>query len=132
MHEHISHPMALNGAGFNVSRPSFHHNSEMCPAPVRHHAYNPMYHQQQQMLPRPSFAPRRPAFQPRPMMPIIQPHVNPHFVAQLHPPRFPELVSPMHAGIPTMEKDEDMPVLPEKISTFEPTPPSRLSPRSAK
>lgn len=144
-HQEINHgrpmhdypPRLMNGGeqmGYRAPRPGFsHHSSDMHPGPnLRQPVYNSMYHQD--MLPRPTFGLRRPPFQQRPqMMPHIQPHVNPHFVAQNQAPRFPSVLPdlpPMHVPM-SMETDEDMPILPDMKGAFEPTPPSRLSPRSA-
>lgn len=120
----------MNGMGnFNGHHPNFPNQvQEMYPSPGRQPMYNPMYHQQPMHQHQP-FPPRRSPFMGRPMMPVITPHVNPHFVPQ-HPPMF---IPSGHDNVPFVHEilpDEGMPVMPEN-GVFVPTPPSRLSPRSA-
>lgn len=131
IHEH--HPLSLpvNGMAplnFTSQRPGFINQI----LPARQPIYNPGYHHPS-MMPRPPFVQHPPHFPARhPMMPVIQPHLNPNFIAQNpHPARFIPVGSELsHSGL--MERDDDMPLLPEKNGVpFEPTPPSRLSPRSA-
>lgn len=133
LHDHYhtqSHPQPMNGMGnFNGHHPNFPNQvQEMYPS--HQPMYNPMYHQQQPpMHPHQPFPPRRPPFVVRPMMPVVPPHVNPHFVPQ-HTPMFgpsgPEIMPHVHNHLPEV----DMPMMPEN-GVFVPTPPSRLSPRSA-
>lgn len=120
LHDYPPHQMSMNGMGaigFNGQRMGYSHSApEMSPAPMRPHMYNQMY--SQDMMPRTTFAPRQPPFQT---------HVNPHFIphqGQRFIPPGPEL-SPM-----TMEREEGMPMMTGNVP-FQPTPPSRLSPRSA-
>lgn len=99
-------------------------------SPARQPIYNPGYHQP--MMPRPPFVQHPQAFPPHhPMMPVIQPHLNPNFITQNpRPPRFIPAGSAPASQL--LEREDAMPLLPEKIGgAFEPTPPSRLSPRSA-
>lgn len=99
------------------------------PPPVRQPMFNPMFHQQS--LPRPSFESRRPLFQGRPpLMPSVQPHLNPHFMPQNN--SHPMIVPGPEIPVPHLQlaMSPAMPVLPEN-GVFIPTPPSRLSPRSA-
>lgn len=129
LHDHFhaqSHPQPMNGIGnFNGHHPNFPNQvHEMYP---NHQTmYNPMY---QPMHPHQPFPPRRPPFVGRPMMPVVPPHVNPHFVPQ-HTPMFgptgQEIMPHVHGHLP----EEGMPVMPDN-GVFVPTPPSRLSPRSA-
>jgi hypothetical protein len=105
----------MNGAPHFVGmRPEYNRNhfSPMDPHPRMMHSMGPS-----------SFVPQGQQFMPGrpPMMPLVQPHVNPNFVQ--HP------VIPIHRNFP-IPMEEDMPMLPMQ-GTFEPTPPSRLSPRSA-
>lgn len=131
MHDpyHTPNRLPLNG-GYNGLRPPFP-NPDRFQGPVHQQMFNPMFHQ----LPRPSFAPGRPPFQGRPpMIPPIQPHVNPHFMNQhnqLPPSMFGPGPGPAPMlGMVPMSPADDMPVLPDN-GVFVPTPPSRLSPRSA-
>lgn len=129
MHDNSPHNIPVNGISpinFAGHRPGFVNQT-----PTRQPIYNPGYHNPP-MLPRPQFVHHPQPFPPRhPIMPVVQPHLNPNFIAHNpHPGRFipagPEL--PMHTGL----LDEAMPLLPEQNAlTFQPTPPSRLSPRSA-
>ncbi|CRK91280.1 CLUMA_CG004959, isoform A [Clunio marinus] len=117
---HINEKGHMNYDGQHAANFSF--------APVNPNVYNNAYHPP--IIARPSFRPR--GFTPQPM-PIVQPHLNPNFI--VHHPIIPQPATfvpttpDMHAIMPI---DEDMPLLPDKMkSPFEPTPPSRLSPRSA-
>ena len=114
----------LNYAG---QRPAFINQ------PLYNPGLDPGYHHQP-MMPRPPFVQHPQAFPSRhPMMPVIQPHLNPNFITQKpHTARFIPAGSeilPVPSGL--VEREDGMPLLPEKTGTFEPTPPSRLSPRSA-
>lgn len=116
-HQQPMDPMGFNGRRFMPDV------MEMRPRHMTNQAY----------LPRPTFHQQRPAFRPRPpMMPIVQPHLNRHFIPQHHPQQLPftPIISDM-SPIHPISMEDDMPMLPDIQSTFEPTPPSRLSPRSA-
>lgn len=122
-----NHPMRFNGMNFAPNRPNFHH--EPYPAPVRSQPFfNPLY--QQQLCPRQSFMPHRQPFLTHPL-----PHLNPNFVPLAHDPQHfvpvvAEIPGPM-IGRP-VDTNEEIAMIQEKNSSaFEPTPPSRLSPRSA-
>jgi hypothetical protein len=122
MHVNPPHyPLPANGVGQMGYGPVY---QDMNPHPVRYRGFNQNYRQQ-----RPTFAPRPfPAQVPlmnMPGVPIVQPHLNPHFIPQTNP-RFE--LSPMHTELPI---EEGMPTMPVEI-VYEPTPQSRLSPRSAK
>lgn len=123
MHEH---QMPINGMSMNypAQRPGFLNQV----TPPRQPIFNPGYHQP--MIPQPPFIQHPQAFPPRhPMMPVIQPHLNPNFIApNPHVSRF----IPVAPELGLLELKESMP-LPHDLNgtTFEPTPPSRLSPRSA-
>lgn len=106
----LNHLPHLNGGS---------HYSGMRPDFQRNH-FSPM-DQHQRMMASP-FVPHVPPFlSGHPSM--IQPHLNPNFVAQPGAPIHREYSMPL---------EEDMPALPlQESSSFEPTPPPRLSPRSA-
>lgn len=131
IHGYPRHPLPING----IEQMNFtgrYMQDTMRPRHMNNQLFRP------EMLPRPTFHPRqRPAFQQQrqPMMPIVQPHLNRHFIPQHHPQQLPFVpvvsdMSPLHT-MPMEQHDEEMPLLPDITSAFEPTPPSRLSPRSA-
>ena len=134
LHDSFNSPNShhLNGFAYKGPRPNFPIKApDMYPGAV----HQPMYRPYHQPMPQPSFAPRRPPF-PRPLMMPVQPHVNPHFVAPHNPQHSSMFIPPgqelphMHVMGPT-DSEEDMPILPEVNGVFVPTPPARLSPRSA-
>lgn len=124
-------PPYMTGNG--ISPMGYGPNQRPYPSPLRQPMYNPMY---QQPMHRPAFIPHRPPFVSRPMMPAIQPHLNPNFISHHQsPPAFipGHDMPPMHVPSIPMDVDGDMPSMPERNgNSFEPTPPLRLSPRSAR
>lgn len=121
---HHSYMNAVAPMNYGIPRPSFPNQSpEMFHQPLFNHG-TPMY--QPRMHPRANFIPRRPSFLPQ--RPPVQPHVNPNFIPQNGPMQF----IPEHDGMSHMAPG----MIPDNIAMpvdieFVPTPPTRLSPRSA-
>lgn len=122
--------MQFNRLTFPQNRPGFRNEpylAPVCPQPF----FNPVH---RQLHPRPSFGAHPQPFVSQPM-----PHFNPNFISTTHDHQIPqrfvptasEMSGPLMAGR-SVDKNEDISTAPAMNGiTFEPTPPSRLSPRSA-
>lgn len=132
----LDHPLlalpanGLTQMSYGGQRPNFLTQ----PTPVLQQMYNQDINHQAMHL----FMPYRPTFHSQPpIMPTIQPHLNPSFINtpqphHIHQTRAVTDSSLMHVSL-SIEQDEEMALVHEKrAGTYKPTPPSRLSPRSAR